>query len=142
MARTWVLALALFHPEDVDHIDAFIGADHAVHISWSLPSDSSVVGLTIYRDNLDEFETTIFQIVGLTSSFVDTSADPDDDYRYWIHTRDADGDLSNGVFVEVFEDDDHHHSSWYCSTTILTGVSPWLGVVGAALLLLALKPGR
>ncbi|HEX7901390.1 MAG TPA: hypothetical protein VF950_26765 [Planctomycetota bacterium] len=141
MARAWILALALFHPEDVDHIDAFIGADDSVNLSWTLPSDSSVVGLTIFRDNLDNGDTTIFQIMGLTTSFVDTGASSSHDYRYWIHTRDAEGDLSDGVFVEVFEDDgDHGH--WTCSSTAGGGVSPWIGLLGAALLLAVLKRGR
>ena len=141
MMRACLLALALFHPEDVDNIDAFIDTDGSVHLSWTLPSDSSVVGLTIFRDNLDNGDTTIFQIVGLTTSFVDTGASHHDDYRYWIHTRDAQGDLSDGVFVEVF--DDHGGSGhWSCSSTAAGRVSPWLGALGAALLLLALRLSR
>jgi MYXO-CTERM domain-containing protein len=139
--RPWVLALALFHPEDVDHIDAFIGADNSVNLSWTLPSDPTVVGLTIYRDNLDNGDTTIFQIVGLTTSFVDTGADPDDDYRYWIHTRDAQGDLSAGVFVEVFEDHDHGDGHWSCSSGSVSGagLSPALLALAAGLGLVALR---
>ena len=144
MSRACVLALALIFPADVDHLDAFIDNDGAVHISWSLPADPTVVGLTIFRDNLDNGDTTIFVIEGLTTVFVDTSGSHDDDFRYWVHTRDAQGNLSSGVFVEVFDDHDHDHSSWTCvsNTTIVEGVSPWLGVLGASLLVLAVRRGR
>ena len=141
MMRACLLALALFHPEDVDNIDAFIDTDGSVHLSWTLPSDSSVVGLTIFRDNLDDGDTTIFQLTGLSTFFVDTSASHHDDYRYWIHTRDAQGDLSDGVFVEVF-DDRGGHGHWSCSSTAAGGASRWLGLLGGALLLLALRRAR
>lgn len=137
MTRTWVLALTLFHPEDVDHIDAFIGADSSVNLSWTLPPDPSVVGLTIFRDNLDNGDTTVFQIVGLTTSFVDTGADPDDDFRYWIHTRDAQGDLSDGVFVEVFESHDDDH--WSCSSGTAAGPGLGSALLGLGLLAFALR---
>ncbi len=139
MLRAWpALLLALFHPDPVDNIDAVINADGSVTISWTLPADPSVVGLTIYRDNLDDGDTTIFEIVGLTTSFTDSSASHHDDYRYWIHTRDAQGDLSDGVFVEVFDGDDDGH--WTCSTWgAAGGVSPWLSALAGALLLLSLR---
>lgn len=139
MLRAWpVLALALFHPDPVDNIDAVINADGSVTISWTLPADPSVVGLTIYRDNLDDGDTTIFEIVGLTTSFTDSSASHHDDYRYWIHTRDAQGDLSDGVFVEVFDDDPDGH--WTCSAWAgAGGASPWIPALAGALLLLSLR---
>lgn len=145
MARGWVLALALFHPEDVDHLDAFIQSDGAVNISWTLPADPSVVGLTIFRDRLDNGDTVRFELVGLTTSFVDSGASDDRDYRYWIHTRDAQGDLSDGVFVEVFDDHDHDHGHgyWTCSTTVATpDVAPGLALLAVLLAFAALRRVR
>lgn len=141
MARTWALVLALFHPADVDQLDAFIGGDASVNISWTLPNDSSVVGLTIFRDNLEDGDTTRFEIVGLTTSFVDTGADPDDDYRYWIHTRDGEGDLSAGVFVEVFTRDGDRGGHWTCSSGTARGLPSSLAFLAAALLAV-LRRGR
>ncbi len=137
MLRAWpALVLALFHPEPVDHIDAVINADGSVTISWTLPADPSVVGLTIFRDNLDDGDTTIFKIIGLTTSFTDSSASHHDDYRYWVHTRDAQGDLSDGVFVEVF-DDDHDDGHWTCSAWAAAGGgASWLPALAGVLLLL------
>jgi hypothetical protein len=142
MIRSWVLALALFHPDDVDHIDAFIDVDGAVHLSWTLPSDPSVVGLTIFRDNLDNGDTTIFQIVGLTTSYVDSGASHHDDYRYWIHTRDAQGDLSDGVFVEVFTGHHGGHGHWDCSSSVARGPSSWILILACGLLFLGLRRPR
>jgi hypothetical protein len=139
MIRSWVLALALFHPDDVDHIDAFIEADGAVHLSWTLPSDPSVVGLTIFRDNLDNGDTTIFQIAGLTTFYVDSGASHHDDYRYWIHTRDAQGDLSDGVFVEVFTGHGGR-GHWSCSSSVARGPSSWVLILACGLLLASCRP--
>ena len=137
MTRAWLL-LAMAVPAPVDNIDAVVNADGSLTLSWTLPADPSVVGLTIYRDNLDDGDTTIFQIIGLTTSYTDGSASHHDDYRYWIHTRDAQGNLSNGVFVEVFDGDADGH--WTCSTWGLAGgPSPWLGALGSVLILLALR---
>jgi hypothetical protein len=142
MLRAWpMLALALFHPDPVDDIDAFINADGSTTITWTLPADPSVVGLTIFRDNLDDADTTRFEIVGLTTSFTDTGASHHDDYRYWIHTRDAQGDLSDGVFVEVFSD--HHHGHWSCASSAAVPSSPWPLAAGAVLAgLTLLRSGR
>lgn len=139
MMRAWpTLVLALYHPAPVDHIGAAINADGSITLSWTLPADPSVVGITIFRDNLDDGDTTRFEIVGLTTSFTDSSASHHDDYRYWVHTRDAQGDLSEGVFVEVFDDDDDGH--WTCSTWAGAGpVSPWIPALAGALLLLSLR---
>lgn len=143
MLRIWpALALALFHPDPVEDIDAVLHADGSLTISWTLPADSSVTGLTIFRDNLDEGDTTIFEIVGVTSSYTDTTADPDDDYRYWVHTRDAQGDLSEGVYVEVFGDGDDGHGFWTCSSSIAPPGSPWTFLLAAGALLVAFRRGR
>jgi len=140
MTRALLLAALLFHPADVTSLGVEILSDGAVRLSWTLPADPSVVGLTIYRDNLDESSSTIFQIVGLTTSYTDATLDRDDDYRYWIHTRDADGDLSDGVFVEVFTHDDDD-GEWFCVWSSVVGAptSPAILWAGAVLLAFALR---
>jgi hypothetical protein len=130
-------ALALFFPAPVFNPNAFFNADGSVTLTWSLPADPSVVGITIFRDNLDDGDTTIFEFTSPISSFNDTGASHHDSYRYWIHTRDAEGDLSEGVFIEIFDDDGD--SSWYCSTWGAVGAglpSAWLLAFAPALLLL------
>lgn len=143
MTRALLLAALLFHPADVVTVGVEILADGSVRLSWTLPADPSVVGLTIFRDNLDESSSTVFQIVGLTNSYTDGTLDRDDDYRYWIHTRDADGDLSDGVFVEVFTHDDDD-GEWFCSWNSVARVptSPAFLGIGAALLAFALRRRR
>lgn len=140
MVRAWpALALALFHPLPVDHINAHINADDSVTITWTLPVDATVVGVTIFRDNLDHGGTTIYEL-GVTTSFTDTTAEIHDDYRYWVHTRNAQGELSPGAFVEVFDDDhDDDGGSWACWVWGVAGSgppSPWLLAAGVALALL------
>jgi hypothetical protein len=141
MSRVLLAVALLFHPQDVQTVGVEILADGAVRLSWTLPPDPSIVGITIFRDNLDESSSTIFQIVGLATSYTDGTLDRDDDYRYWIHTRDAQNDLSDGVFVEVFTHDDDDDGEWYCywSSAVRVPPSPaWL-FLGAALLAFALR---
>lgn len=144
MMRAWaVLGLSLLHaPLPVDHIDARINPDQTVTISWTLPGDPSVVGVTIYRENLDHGDTLIVEL-GPVLAYTDTTAQIHDDYRYWVHTRDAQGHLSLGVFVEVFDSDhDDDGGSWACWAWGVAGAgppSPWLCAAGLALALLRLR---
>jgi hypothetical protein len=140
MMRAWpVLVAALFHPPPVDHIHARINADESVTVSWTLPIDPTVVGVTIFRENLDHGTTTIVEL-GMVTSYTDTTAEIHDDYRYWVHTRDAEGDLSTGAFVEVFDDPhDDDGGSWACWVWGVAGSgppSPGLLAAGLALALM------
>ena len=139
MTRAWpLLAAALFHPLPVEEVGVNFNADGSLDLSWTLPADPTVVGLTIYRDNLDNGDTTIFKIIGLTTDYTDTSIDHDDSYRYWIHTRDAEGDLSDGVYVEIFADGGH--GRWTCSEAAAgSGPLPTWPCAAAAFLLLIFR---
>jgi hypothetical protein len=76
-----LLAVLLSHPEPVTSLSGFVHADHSVTLEWTLPSDPSVIGVTIYRDRLGSGDTVVFVLDGPVTSFTDASADPDDSYR-------------------------------------------------------------
>jgi hypothetical protein len=119
-----VLALLLaHHPADVTSFGGEILADDSVRLYWTLPGDASVVGVTIFRDRIDGDDDVIrFEIQGLQTEYTDASASPTRSYRYWIHTRDAQGDLSEGVWVEVWgEDDDDDDDDWELSCHATAG---------------------
>ena len=137
MMRAWaLLAAALVAPPPVDHIHARINADESVTISWTLPIDPGVVGVTIFRDNLDHGGTVTLEL-GPVTAYTDTTAEIHDDYRYWVHTRDVQGHLSSGVFVEVFDEShDDSGGSWTCwawGVAASGPPSPGLLVVGLGL---------
>jgi len=147
MAKPLSLALALlFHPAPVTSVTVAVNPDDSVTLGWSLPADPSVVGVTIFRDHLGSSATVIFELWGSPTSFTDFSPDPHESYRYWIHTRDAQGDLSDGVWVEVFGDHHPHgHSEWWCYATGAAGARPpWAALTLAGLLGLGvlLRPRR
>lgn len=99
--RVVALLLALI-PAPVTTIGVTPNSDGSVTIFWTLPADPDVVGVTVFRDRLDVVEPT-FQIdLGLDTSFTDFSTVLSGAYRYFVHTRNVLGDLSVGVFVEVF----------------------------------------
>lgn len=135
---TLVLAL-LYHPLPVTSLTGSVAAGGDVTLQWTLPADPSVVGITIYRDHLGSSQTVVFVLPGLQTTYTDSSADPDESYRYWVHTRDAQGDLSDGVYFEVFGDGHGHgHSEWWCVVTSVSGAPPpWAALGAAGLLALA-----
>ena len=140
MTKLAPLVLALFyHPLPVTGLTGTVGAGGSVTLQWTLPADPSVVGVTIYRDHLGSSSTTVFVLSGLVTAHTDSSADPDEGYRYWVHTRDAQGDLSDGVYFEVFgAGHSHGHSDWWCVVTSVSSASPpWAALAAAGLLSLA-----
>jgi MYXO-CTERM domain-containing protein len=139
MVKTLALAAALlYHPAPVQSLGLVFNSSGSVTLQWTLPSDPSVVGVTIFRDNLHSGDTVEFVLSGSPTSFTDSALAPDDSYRYWVHTRDAQGDLSDGVYVEVWGDD-HGHSDWWCVVTSVPGSpAPWIPLAAAVLLAAAL----
>lgn len=148
--RTLILAplLLLYHPADVTGIGAEILSDDSVRLSWTLPNDASVTGVTIFRERIDgDDEIYRFELQGLQTSYTDGTGSVTRSYRYWIHTRDAQGDLSDGVWVEVIgegddDDDDDDHWELWCwarSSTSPGGRASWLAAALGLLILLAVR---
>lgn len=132
--RAAALVLALVHPLPVATVDAIVNPDASVTLFWSLPSDPSVVGVTVFRERLDLFEPEIVFTLGLDTSLTDFGTSINGTYRYWVHTRDAFGNLSVGVFVEVFPtaqpvvfvDDDPSSDAWFvCWASTAAAPSIW-----------------
>jgi hypothetical protein len=99
--RTAALFLALIAPAPVTTIGVNPHPDGSVTVFWTLPSDPSVVGVTVFRERLDLFEPVIEFTLGLDVAMTDFSTVLTGSYRYWVHTRDVHGHLSEGAFVEV-----------------------------------------
>ncbi len=140
MTKALSFALAvLFHPLPVTSLSAFVNADHSVTLDWTLPADPTVVGITIFRDRLDSGETVVYVIDGAVGTYTDVTAIPHEGYRYWVHTRDAEGDLSEGVWVQVGSGScDCDGSDWWCVvTSVSSAPAPWSLLAAAALLALA-----
>lgn len=150
--RTLLLAplLLLYHPADVTGIGAEILLDGSVRLSWTLPYDASVTGVTIFRERLDGDDNIYrYELQGLQTSYTDGTGSATRSYRYWIHTRDAQGDLSDGVWVEVIgegdyydDDDDDEYWEFWCwarSAAARGGLSSWLAAAFGLLLLLAAR---
>ena len=147
--RTLLLAplLLLYHPADVTGVGAEINADDSVRLTWTLPSDASVVGVTIFRERIDgDDDIYRYELQGLQTSYTDSTAFVTRSYRYWIHTRDAQGDLSDGVWVEIIgegdDDDDDDHWDVFCWASAGSahhGPASWLGAALALLILLAVR---
>jgi len=55
--RGVALVLLLTPPLPVTSIGAAINPDDSVTIRWTLPDDPSVIGVTVIRDRLDDFDT-------------------------------------------------------------------------------------
>ena len=152
--RAAALVLALIHPLPVSSVDAFANPDGSVTLFWSLPADPSVVGVTVFRERLDVFEPEVQFVLGLDTSLTDFSTVFNGAYRYWVHTRDAFGNLSEGVFVEVFptaqpvvfvDDDFDDADAWFvCWASVGPAVPLWPLVLAVALIssLAALRRAR
>jgi hypothetical protein len=127
------LVLAQTYPDPVTNVGVSIGGPSSVTLTWTLPADPTVVGVTIYRERLDAWDDDfVFVLAGLQTTFTDNTAYADQSFRYWIHTRDAQGDLSAGAWVEVIgygdfdDDDDHWDLICWASTAARPGPAPWL----------------
>ncbi len=137
--RAAALVLALVHPLPVTTLDAIANFDGSVSLFWTLPADPSVVGVTVFRERLDVFEPEISFVLGLDTTLTDFSTSISGAYRYWVHTRDRFGNLSVGVFVEVFptaqpvvfvDDDFDDADAWFvCWASSAAGLSPWPAAV-------------
>src|SRR5678816_2495468 len=99
--RAVALLLALSGPAPVVAVGATPNNDGSVTVFWTLPADPTVVGITVFRERLDVFEPVLELTLGLDTSLTDFNTVVTGDYRYWVHTRDAAGRLSDGAFVEV-----------------------------------------
>src|SRR5688572_6996289 len=142
--RAGALFLALVLPAPVVTVGVFINPDDSVTIAWTLPADPDVVGVTIIRERLDVFEPEQVFVLGLDTSFTDFSASVAGDYRYWVHTRNAFGDLSVGTFVEVFSahvhDDDSSSTFFVCwAAAGPAGAAAPVALSAALLILLAAR---
>lgn len=111
MTRLGLLATALLAgtPAPVTNTDAFFQPDGSLQITWVLPADASVTGLRIWREEWDDGDVVVYNILAPTTSFNDATLDPDDTYTFEIRTVDVHGHLSAPVFVDVFGEDDGHH---------------------------------
>ncbi len=141
--RVGLLALLLTHPPPVTSINGVVNVDGSVTISWTLPAAPSVVGVTVYRDDLEGGSDVIFELVGLSTSFTDASAPVHHSLRYWVHTRNAIGELSTGAFVEVIDADGLRGDDWEChSSAAAPRPALWPLLLAAALAAAALLLGR
>lgn len=137
--KTAALLLALYHPQDVIDLTAFRETDGTVLLDWTLPADPTVEEVWIYRYEWNDWDVVLFRITGPGVSFEDDSALPGRSYRYWVHTVDAEGDLSDGVYIDVFslfgDDDDHHHHGtvWCWTSTAASLPPPWAPAAGLIL---------
>jgi hypothetical protein len=127
--------LMLYYPADVTNVGASFPSDSSVLLSWNLPNDPSVVGVTIFRERIFDNDRVVyrFELQGLQTSYLDSSVLSTRSYRYWIHTRDAQDDLSNGVWVEIIGEDDEDEHHWYCLAGSAPPPSSWPLWAGLAL---------
>lgn len=146
--KSLALLLILAPPDPVTSIGAVINSDQTLTISWTLPADPSVVGVTIIRDRLDLFEANaVVTLVGAATSYTDTTALVNASYRYWVYTRNAGGELSTGAFVEVIGPNGSggtvvsSGTSWFCFGAA-GGATSILPVAFGAVLLLSLARRR
>jgi hypothetical protein len=143
--RAVALLLALMAPVPVTGIGASPNADGSVTIFWTLPADPDVVGVTVFRERLDVVEP-IFRIdLGLDSSFTDFSTVLTGAYRYTVNTRSESGDLSVGVFVEVFPPGGtvfvSSGSSWVCWAGVSAESALWPLALSTVLLACSFRKG-
>lgn len=144
--RAAALLLALVLPPPVTSIGAFANLDGSVTVTWTLPADPSIVGVTVVRERLDFLEPEVVFDLGLNTSLTDFSAVIAGSYRYWVHTRNGSGVLSVGVFADVFTGavvfvDTTSSASFVCWAAALPGPS-WGPPALAVALLLVLRRGR
>jgi hypothetical protein len=134
----WIAAtvLLLAPPSPVTSIGGDRNPDGSVTVVWTLPPDPSVVGVTIERERLDgPDDLVIFEILTPATAFTDGSAQADRSYRYWVFTRNSQGELSfTAAFLEVIaaEDLDDDFEFWECHvSSVARPPAPW-GAGGAA----------
>jgi|SRR5882672_2434118 len=146
-----ILALWLFlaPPLPVTSIGAVINSNGSITLSWTLPVDPNVVGVTIIRDRLDFFESNpVFTLVGAPVTFTDGTALVHASYRYWVYTRNAAGELSVGAFIDVVGANSPilisgSSSAWFCIAAASGGACPESLLLPAALLgILLIRIGR
>lgn len=144
--RAAALVLVLGLPLPVTTIGAVANPDGSVTVAWTLPADPTIVGVTVFRERLDVFEPEIQFVLGLDTSLTDFSTVITGSYRYWVHTRNAQGELSVGVFADVFTGGvvfvDTTSSAFVCWTSAAAPPSPWPLGLAAALLAIALAVTR
>jgi hypothetical protein len=147
--RALALLLALSVPAPVLSVGATPNNDGSVTVFWTLPPDPAVVGVTVFRERLDVFEPLIEFTLGLDTSLTDFNTVVTGDYRYWVHTRDAAGRLSDGAFVEVIGSGQANSGSvavvstgsgFWCWAAAAPGNSVWPLSVAFLLLFRALIP--
>jgi len=140
----WVLVLALAHqPEPVGGLAGVRNPGGTVLLTWTLPADPSVAGVTVLRQRLAGWDEDLFEL-GAVDSFLDETAREDRSYGYWVFTRDVTGDLSEGVYVEVWSETHHEDlDTWCYSSAGGTGlpVSAPTGLVLLGLAALGRGPG-
>jgi hypothetical protein len=145
MRNTMALFLALVAPAPVTSLGVVPNVDGSVTLFWTLPADPSVVGITVFRERLDLFEPVFEFTLGLDTEMTDFSTVVTGDYRYWVHTRDEQGHLSVGAFVEVIGSGSGSGSTVVVSSGsgfwcwAAAGAETSLWPLGAAIVLLALS---
>ena len=140
--RAAALVLALALPSPVTSVGAVPNSDGSVTIFWTLPVDPTVVGVTVIRERLDLLEPNVQFVLGLDTSLTDFSTVVTGDYRYWVYTRNANGDLSTGAFAEVFSGSGTFvgtSSSVVCFASASPGLSALPLVLTLALAALAMR---
>lgn len=140
LAAPLLAGAARSHPPPILSLDGFRNVDGTITLTWLLPSDPSIVGVTIDRERLDDsFSVVRFVLAGPVTTYTDTSALGSHSYRYWVYTRNSFGELSQGAFVTFFSGDDFDDDHFTCSTFTVSA-PPRPVPLGAALLAALLLP--
>jgi hypothetical protein len=144
--RSAALVLALLQPLPVTSAVVFGNADGSVTLTWVLPDDPAVAGVTVIRQRLDVVEPDADFDLGLSSSFTDFNTVGGASYRYGIYDRNALGERSDAVFVQivapvpvVFVNTTTSGSGFICVASAGGQASLWPVLLAAALLLLTLR---
>ncbi|HEU4984608.1 MAG TPA: fibronectin type III domain-containing protein, partial [Nitrososphaera sp.] len=76
-------------PSTPGNLSAVAASSRQVNLTWSPSTDNvGVAGYEIFRDNVS------IAVVGLVTSFSDTTVQPRTNYRYQVRARDVNGNLS------------------------------------------------
>jgi hypothetical protein len=128
-----ILCLVLLsHPAPVTSIGGDRNPDGTITVTWTLPADPSVVGVTVERERLDESDDlVVFVLNGAPVSLTDTTAEGNGSYRYWVYTRNASNEFSTGAFLEVISPSDLDDDHWECFVAGSVGPPPWAFALGA-----------
>jgi len=134
------LFLALgYYPQPVQNLDGVRNPDGTVTLTWTLPADPAIVGVTVVRQRLAGWDEDVYELWGPVTTFWDQTAHRDRSYGYWVFTRDGDGDLSEGEYVEVWSDTHHEDVDHECHALASAGAVPagplLLGLLAAGLFL-------